>query len=251
MWVTAHGVKTQYQRMGSGPVLVMLHGWGCDWQIWSPVMAALSESFELILPDLPAFGQSEANDAWETPDYADWLADFIAQTIKNKPFSLVGHSFGGKIAAIFAATHQSSHLQKLILVDASGMPAHISPLKQLQKIVLGVIPTQLKDRIPVPLKQTLLRITGSASDYFSSSPSQRQLFQRIYQQDIPTLVRKVSVPTLLLWGAQDQDTPLDHAKKFAAAIPNATLTVFEHSGHFPFVDQPTEFVASLQEFVNE
>lgn len=256
MRLNAAGVSTHYQRIGQGPRVVLLHGWGCDWQIWSPVITTLSEDFQLLIPDLPAFGQSdEPATTWNSRDYATWLADFIAQTSDDQPVAVVGHSFGGKIAALAAADQTStqpaiSNLTQLVLVDASGLPDPVSIPRQLQKTALGLIPPAIKNAIPYRLKLQLLAKTGNSTDFALSSPAQRRVFQEIYQENIGAQLKNITIPTLLLWGKNDLDTPLHQGQHFAQLIPQSQLVVFDRSGHFPFVDQPTEFVASLQQFIN-
>lgn len=251
MWVTAAGVKTHYQHMGQGPWLVLLHGWGCDWQIWSPIITSLSEDFHLIIPDLPAFGESETPaKSWNSNDYAKWLIEFLIQTVPaEQAFSLAGHSFGGKIAALYAAAAGDARLQQLVLIDPSGLPDTLTLTKQIQKNVLSLIPDTIKRLIPRSFRHQLLHLTQNSTDYFFSSEAQRQIFRIIYQENIRAQLPQIKVPTLLLWGANDIDTPVSQAHVFGQLIPDSQLTVFEGSGHFPFVDQPIEFVASLKEFI--
>lgn len=251
MHTTAAGIETQFQRLGHGPTLVLLHGWGCDWQIWSPVITELSRNFRLIIPDLPAFGQSATpSKPWTTPDYVTWLHEFLSVELDADSFSIIGHSFGGKIAAMFAATQPKLGLRQLVLVDSSGLPTPLSPIKALQKSILGIIPDTLKDVIPLELKHKLLAATGSSTDHFQASEQQRLIFKRIYQEDITTQLTQITESTLIIWGANDVDTPLNQGYRFQELIPESQLLVFDESGHFPFIDQPQQFITSIRNFVN-
>src|SRR5471030_121812 len=121
MWTTAQKIKTHYQQIGQGKSLVFLHGWGCDWQIWSPIITELSKIYELTLLDLPGFGQSEnPPTTWNSTNYS-WLLKEIFKELQLEKSVLIGHSFGGKISSIFAAQFPQL-ITKLMLVDSAGLP---------------------------------------------------------------------------------------------------------------------------------
>lgn len=246
MQVSVLGVDTHYEQLGKGQPLVLLHGWGCSWEIWYPVIAQLSKNYCLILPDLPAFGQSTLHsDTWNTHHYAQWLDAFITKVIGNKKFALGGHSFGGKIAAVYAATFQPERLQKLFLIDISGLPVYLPFRKHLQENVLGLIPASLKSLIPQRVRSKIVSRVG-ASDYAAATEQQRAIFKKIIKENIEATVSQIMAPTLLIWGENDADTPLQHAKMYERLIPQARLVVFAGVGHFPFIERPQEFVHNIQ-----
>ncbi|HYD35363.1 MAG TPA: alpha/beta hydrolase [Vitreimonas sp.] len=245
MFATFNHVKTQYQVIGSGQPLVLLHGWGCDWQIWHPLITPLSAHFKLIIPDLPAFGQSSSpTETWQVSEYVLWLQEFIAHTTQNQNYHLMGHSFGGKMAAVHAASHPEK-LQKLILIGSSGLPDPLPKSRQMQKNILGLIPQSFKELIPRRWKLKLLTATGSATDHFYSNPQQRAILQKIVSENISNDLVKIQAETLLLWGKNDPETPWHQAHKFAQLIPHSKLITFDHSGHFPFLDESQRFITTL------
>jgi len=247
MELTAHKVLTNYQKIGHGPVLVLLHGWGCDWQIFSPVIAGLSEQYQLIIPDLPAFGQSHSpTEVWDSAEYVVWLKDFLAQTVDTKPFSLLGHSFGGKLAAMLAASHFPAGLTQIILCSASGLPAPLSPTQQLQQRLLTLIPRVLKAQLSTQFRERLLKMTHSSTDYMYANDMQKKILQRVIHENISQELEKIVTPTLLIWGDVDADTPLVQAKRFSTLIKGSELVVFNGVGHFPFIEQPTRFNSVLR-----
>lgn len=250
MKTTLHAISTHYQIIGSGPTLILLHGWLCDWQIWSPVISTLSENFRLVLPDLPAFGQSAAGAPdWNSNHYAQWLAALIDETVPGgENFALGGHSFGGKISALYAARYASGsakRLSHLFLIDSSGLPPALSPQAQAQQKLLTFVPDKLKQLIPARFKHRLLTATGSATDHFKSNEAQRILLKQIVREDITDVLPTITVPTTLIWGELDHETPLDQGQRFAALIPRARLEIFAQAGHFPFVDNPQRFISSI------
>lgn len=250
MRVTINQVETHFQRIGHGAPVVLLHGWGCDWQIWSPIISLLSDEYQLFIPDLPAFGSSAApTEVWNSEAYVKWLSAFVEKTIGDRPFSLVGHSFGGKIAALWAS-QQPTNLLKLVLVDSSGLPDPLPPARRLQKNLLGLIPNPIKDLIPKSLRKKLLDATGSATDYFNANPQQRAIFQAIINEQIGANIARIQTPTLVIWGVNDLDTPLNQGKAFAALIPQSKLSVFTQSGHFPFIDESQHFIEKVRHFLD-
>lgn len=249
MRVTINQVETQFQRIGHGAPVVLLHGWGCDWQIWSPIIPQLTDEYQLFIPDLPAFGTSAAPKAvWSSQEYVKWLDAFLNKVVGDRPFSLIGHSFGGKIAALWAA-RQPANLLKLVLVDASGLPDPLPKVRQLQKRLLGVIPESLKQLIPRAWRKKALEATGSSTDYFNANAQQRAIFRAIIDEQIGAEIARIQTPTLIIWGVKDEDTPLHQGKAFAALIPQAKLSVFLASGHFPFIDETNHFIEKVSHFL--
>ncbi len=244
-----YGISTQYQKIGQGEPILFLHGWGCDWQIWSPVIGELSKTHQLFLLDLPAFGESENPPlTWKSTDYLTWLADFCQQEHLTK-FILVGHSFGGKISALFAESFPQL-LHKLILVDAAGLPAPLSTIKKAQVQLLNLIPESLKSAVPNKLKMKLLAVTHSATDHFNSSPAQRQILKNTIREHIAAKLKKISTPTLLIWGENDDATPLSQAREFAHQIADSKLVIIPGAGHFVFVDKTQDFINQILKFIS-
>ena len=265
------GITTSYQDMGKGPVLVFLHGWGCDWQIWYPLVAPLSETYRLILLDLPAFGQSSTPPTpWQSPNYAAWLTATLEELIPREKFVLIGHSFGGKVATYFVAdnsvpvastptttkaaaesTSIRKQLKALVLIDSGGLPAPLSTRQKIQQRIVSLIPAGIKHALSAQLKAVILDKLGAATDHLRSTPAQREILRATIHERVDELLPRVHVPTLLIWGEHDQDTPLKQGHQFSAGIPFAQLTVIPHAKHFPFLDQPQATLQELQSFLAE
>ena len=249
MEITARQLPTHYERIGRGPTLVMLHGWGCDWQIFSPIIPTLSDHFQLIIPDLPAFGTSHTpSEVWGTPEYVEWLSDFIQQTVGGKRFSLLGHSYGGRLAAYYTAAAAGSIPSQLLLCDASGIPTELSVPQRVQQHFLTLIPRQVKDKLTRQLRQQLLSLTRSSSDHFLANEAQKKILRQVIKDDIRPVLSQIHVPTLLLWGEQDPDTTLSHARQFEQLIIGSELVTFPNVGHFPFIEQPDRFIREVLSF---
>ncbi|PIR59463.1 MAG: hypothetical protein COU69_00135 [Candidatus Pacebacteria bacterium CG10_big_fil_rev_8_21_14_0_10_56_10] len=253
MQLELRGTTTHYQQIGAHQrVLVLLHGWGGSWQSWHPVVARLSERYQLVIPDLPGFGASRLNgQVWSSAEYAKWLRQFVNEVLATQTFNLVGHSFGGKIAALYAAGEggQLGSLERLVLVGASGLPDPLPLSSRLKQAVVAAVPHPLKDRLPTPLKERLLATAGLATDYLRANQEQRLVFQEIFRENIAQSLVKIETPTLLVWGGRDTETPPHQGKRMARYLPHAELVVLTEAGHFPFVDQPPAFVKAVSSFV--
>ncbi len=248
MKIKFNGLTSHYQKIGEGRPLILLHGWGCSWQTWQPIIQPLAADYELILPDLPNFGQSDdTKQIWDSRRYAQWLSTFINK-LELTDFFLGGHSLGGKIVAQYAADLDDDQPQptKLVLIGSAGLPTPLPWYQRLQKQALKVIPIPLKELVPNRVKHKLLKWTHSSTDHFFANDHQKKILEKVVEENITQLLPKIKQPTLLLWGRHDLATPLKNGQDFNRLIPESLLVVFEDSQHFPFVDEPDKFVEVIQ-----
>jgi len=264
MQISSAGISTHYNQLGRrGQFLVLLHGWGCNWEIFSPIITELSKNYQVIIPDLPGFGKSDLpglnpkKRAWDSLDYLIWLKDFLSQTISNQPVVVAGHSFGGKIAALLAATQGQSELadanlqlKGIVLIDSAGLPAPLTPKEQLSYSLSGLLPRFIKQAIPSILKRKVLASADVGTDYQAATPQLQAILRQIVREDIGENLKQITLPTLICWGALDKTTPLTQGEAFARAIFDNEFVVFDQSQHYPFIDQPGKFIATLTSFLS-
>jgi pimeloyl-ACP methyl ester carboxylesterase len=255
MQISAAGSTTHYQHLGSqGPVLVLLHGWGCTWEIFAPIIGELTRKQQLIIPDLPGFGGSTLpttkSEAWSSQEYLVWLQAFLDQVVKNEPYSIGGHSFGGKLSALWASTHPKN-LKGLILTDASGLPDALTPREFVSYTLSGFTPSFIKRMIPQSLKNKLLKTADIATDYQAASPELQAVLRKIVRENIQTELSQITVPTLVCWGEHDQTTPIHQGEMMAQLIPNSKLVRFEKSQHYPFIDESSKFIGEVNSFLTQ
>lgn len=243
---------TNYQHIGSGPLIVLLHGWANTWEAWLPIIPSLSDDYTLIIPDLPGFGASTGPESgWSTEDYAQWLEEFclqIVRTYKENVFACIGHSFGGKIAAVFSGHKRTLAFEKLILIDASGIPI---PLTFSQRILRGLslmTPGPIKKAISPHLKAQTYKAFAGESDYAVATTAQKNTLQKILTEDITASLQQISIPTLLIWGTDDKVPPLWVGERFAQAIPHSELKTYS-TGHFPHHEKPQQISVDILSFL--
>src|SRR3954466_13676041 len=125
-YLTIHGHRRAFVRMGSGPALLLLHGLGCDHTTWLPVIAALARRYTVIAPDLLGHGLSDKPRAdYSVGGYANGMRDLLTALGIDK-VTVFGHSFGGGVAMQFAYQFPE-RTERMILVAPGGLGAEVSP----------------------------------------------------------------------------------------------------------------------------
>ncbi len=219
-----------------GKPIVFLHGWQQNSRSFLPLVNFLCQNYRLFLLDLPGFGQSEAPpNHFCSIDYAKQIQDWIKKN-KLRNITLVGHSFGGKVAAIIAS-QKPQFLEKLVLIASAGIP---QPPKHAT--LFRLIPDKLKQKIPLRFKFIF------ASEDYKNAGDLLTIFKRIIGEDIRPLLAKIRVPTLILWGKNDNELPPEDGKTIKKYVKNSQL-VFIGNGHFPFWENPKNTSTLIKKFI--
>jgi pimeloyl-ACP methyl ester carboxylesterase len=249
--IQAGKITTYYQRIGSGPFLVLLHGWANTWEAWSPLIAPLSEKFTLLIPDLPGFGKSSTPSEldWTTHNYASWLRDFTGATIGTKPFGAIGHSYGGKILTYYCAHMFSPIPRKIVLIGPSGVMNTLSPSKKTVSTFTKMTPRALKNLAPQSLVRWFYEHIVGETDYVHANAFQKPVLRNILAEDFTQEMAAIKTPTLILWGELDRSSPTEKAEIFHKQIRGSTLKIIANAGHFPHHEKPQEVLAALREFL--
>lgn len=241
MKITVKDICINYIQYGSGSKdMVLLHGWGQNIAMMKPIGDMFQDRYRITILDLPGFGESgEPSCAWSIADYADLLEMFLDQVHVKKPI-LMGHSFGGRIAIYYAATHV---IAKLCLFGSpcirrqDELPLKVRILKQLKKVP-GL------NRLSDVAKQYI-----GSRDYKAASPVMRDTLVQVVNQDLSEYARKISVPTLLIWGENDEEAPVEEARELEHLIPDAGLIVFPGFGHYAYLENRNQVYIILDKFL--
>jgi pimeloyl-ACP methyl ester carboxylesterase len=237
-------------RGGSGEPLLFLHGARGGSQ-WLPMMDALSQHFEVFAPEHPGFGKSETPLWLDTiGDLAYFYLDFI-ETLGLECVHLVGTSLGGWIAAELAIRNQTS-LATLTLVAAAGL--HVNGIPK-GDIFMWSAPE---------LARNLFHDQKYAEWMLLAEPSQEEqdiqlrnrlttaklAWQpRLHNPHLRKWLHRITVPTLILWGANDKLIPAQYGAAFRDSIPNARLEIIKNCGHVPHIEKQQEFVDVVTRFL--
>jgi pimeloyl-ACP methyl ester carboxylesterase len=247
--VIIDGIATEYQDSGQGPALLMLHGWKTNLHSFDDIASILVDRYRVVRLDLPGFGQTEMpGQSWSLSSYVKFVADFIEKLGLGDPY-LVGHSFGGRIVIKGVATGKF-HPCKVVLVASAGIAKTKSLRNQSFKVAakIGKALTSIPPLTFVrdTLRSNLYALAGS--DYLGAGDL-RSVYLDVINEDLSKAAADVHVPTLLVWGSDDAETPLSDGKGLAAVIENSRLEVLQGKGHFVFQEEPAKVAQLMEEFL--
>jgi pimeloyl-ACP methyl ester carboxylesterase len=241
------GQRVRVGDAGSGDPVVVLHGWGGRIESMHPAVACLQERFRVLALDLPGFGESPApRGAWGTPDYAELVRD-VAVELGLEKAHFIGHSFGAKVAFYLAGIHPDL-VDKLVLVASSGIRLPPS-LEHRAKRVAGRAARYIGALGPPGRRIKLAIHDRIASDDYKQAGELREILVRVVNEDLRGFLPRVRASTLLVWGSEDDATPIAAAREMERLLPNAGLAVFEGAGHFCYLDQPERFCRVVRHFL--
>lgn len=245
----------------SKPVLLCLHGWGGSKESFEELRSALEGTDLLILtPDLPGFGsEPEPAKPWTTDDYADWVEEWLRNTLitERQPLtalSLLGHSHGGRIAIVLAARQSTkeprNQITHLYLCAAAGI-RHRHSLKRSLGLLLAktgkilmLIPGM---RTLETSGKTILYKLMRVHDYENASPMMQKTMQLVTDKDLTPLLPHISVPTDIFWGTNDTMTPMKDGELMHRMIKGSRLHLFPGSRHRIHRDKAKEIAAVIRE----
>ncbi len=254
--ITVFGQAIHYFDMGSGPVVVLLHGLGSRKDDWLPVLEPMAQKYRLLVPDQIGFGKSDKPLLdYSVQTYVDFLNEFLRQ-LKVEKASLVGESLGGWIAALYVAEiGGGAHLipiEKLVLVDAGGMkqdqplpdlnPSSLAAMRGLMEAVFYDTSWLTEDALRKIFTDKLGVHDGYTVRSILSNPSRET-------QRMDGRLASIKVPTLVTWGKQDKLLPIAAGERYASGIAGAKLVSFDKCGHVPPIEKTEEFLAAVTGFL--
>ena len=266
-FIEIDGMQVHYRIEGEGFPIVLIHGTASSLHTWDAWTKELKKTNTIIRMDLPAFGLTGPNKSadYSIKSYTTFLDQFLIQ-IAIDSFHLAGNSLGGNIAWNYAAEHPNK-VDKLILVDASGLPTNkpqpavfkMAKTPVVSNLFLYVTPkffinknmqevyaddTKITDDLVSRYHKMALR-EGNRQAFIDRA---RMDFKLGSKANIDKL-KSIQNSTLLIWGAQDNWIPLDNGKRMDSVMQNSKLVVLENSGHVPMEENPEESVAILKDFI--
>jgi pimeloyl-ACP methyl ester carboxylesterase len=246
-----------------GIPIVMIHGSLESLQVWDGWVKALGDKYRMISVDLPGHGLTGAwpRDEYTIEAYTDFV-EVLADELRLDRFVLVGHSMGGAVAWSFAAT-RPDRVAYLVLVDSSGFPrdGEAPPSLRLARTPwlgdLGIYfkPEMLARRALLEVYADPAMVTPELVKRYADLqrfPGNRAAtLDRMRAQEPldPTSLKRLSVPTLILWGVQDRWVPAADAFRFQDAIKGAKLALFEKAGHNPMEEEAAATAAAVAAFL--
>ena len=246
------GLNINYSDCGAGDLVLLLHGWGSNIELFASMTAILSQKYRVVAPDMPGFGLSEEpKEPWCVDDYVDFVLKFL-EDFKPEKLIVLGHSFGGRGIIKMASRDLPFEIEKVILVDSAGVKPEKTLMQKVRqrsyKIGRRVLETApVKALFPDALEE--FRLSHGSADYNSATPVMRQTLVKTVNEDLRELMPNMKMPVLLVWGENDDATPLSDAKIMESLMPEAGLVTLKGAGHYSFLEQQFTFNKVLASFL--
>jgi pimeloyl-ACP methyl ester carboxylesterase len=271
--LSIHGRPMTYTEVGTGPVLLLIHGMGGSYENWKEVIDPLARHYTVVAPDLPGHGRSG-------PGGGDYSIGALATSLRDllialghESATLVGHSLGGGIAMQFAYQFPE-FTDRLVLVSSGGLGPEVTLVLRAAALpgadLVIAATARIGSRVgaafghglaAVGLRPTI-DVAEVARGYASLADGERrEAFlatlrsvisargQRVNASD--RLYLNAAVPVLIIWGGRDPIIPVRHGKHAHEAIAGSRLEIFDEVGHVPQLEVPARFVTALERFLEE
>jgi len=269
---TIHGHRVAYRLAGSGPPIILIHGITSSSENWKTVGPMLARDYTVLAPDLVGHGQSaKPRGDYSMGAFASGIRD-LTMALDIGPATVIGHSLGGGVAMQFSYQFPERAV-RLALIDSGGLGGTVHGLLRAatlpgSELVLPLLAGkrvlkagQVAGRL---LSQMGIQLGTDAAEmargHASLTDAEARLAfvhtlrasidprgQRVQATDRLYLAEEL--PTLILWGARDRIIPIGHGRRAHDMIPSSRLEVFESSGHFPHLDEPQRFAATLRDWI--
>ena len=238
MKINVKELNINYIQYGKGKDILLLHGWGQNIQMMKPLGDGFCDRFRITILDLPGFGQSdEPKETWNIEKYNEMLEEFIEKLDIKKPI-VIGNSFGGRLAIRYSSRNP---VEKLVLFGSpciriqESLPLTVRLLKSLKQV------PGLND-----FGEFMKKYIGSR-DYKAASPIMRQTLVQVVNEDLSKFAREIEEPTLLIWGENDTEAPLQEAKELEKIMIDAALIVLPGT-HYAYLENLPRVVNILNNF---
>lgn len=249
--VKVGNINVNFKIAGMGRPFLILHGWGGKSESWLKVQEILSQKgFQVIVPDLPGFGKTKSPERpWTLDDYRDFIKKFC-EVLNLHNFILLGHSFGGRIS-IKLCSEADSGVSTLILCNSAGIPNNRGFFARLSAMVSSFFrPIWNLPGISGMREGTrflFYRLARNA-DYTKYNPIMRETFLNIVKYDLTPFLGKIMIPTFLIWGENDDKTPLRDGQLMSEKIKNSRLHIIKSGDHVPNLKMPAELSHIILDF---
>ena len=243
-------------------VLLLLHGFGGDKDNWTRFSRSLTETYRVIAPDLPGFGESVWHPDW---DYTilpqrDRIDSFV-RALNLEKFHVVGNSMGGNLAALVAHKNQENVIS-LALFNNAGVTEPI-PSDFQRALLRGednwLIVDSLEDFddliayaafkkpfLPWPVKGVFAR---RAFDHAGSNRAIFETFRGDRTSALEPILEDIKQPVLILWGDTDRILHISSIDVMRPLLPQAKVIIMKDTGHIPMIERPSETAGHYLRFI--
>lgn len=252
--------KIYSERIGHGPDIVMIHGWGLHGGVWTGLAAHLAGRFRVTVVDLPGHGRSPR----KAPLSLDVLVEAVTGTLPG-PAIWLGWSLGALVALSAALTHRDKVL-KLVLTGATPRFTRTAGWPQAMSTeLLEQFAAELQTDFPATLQRFLsLQVGDSDAGRATLRTLRAELLRHgapdgaalreglsiLLHTDLRARLGEIDIPTQVIHGGHDRLSFPEAARELAARLPRARLDTIAAAAHAPFLSHAREFNACLDDFLN-
>lgn len=238
--INIRNININYIQYGSGSDVVLLHGWGQNIAMMKPIGDRLQKNHRITILDFPGFGESEEpKTALTVYDYCEILEELLKKLKVKKPV-IMGHSFGGRIAIIYASRNE---VEKVVLFGSPCIRKEVKPSLKLRML------KSLKKIPGINKLEGFAKNHIGSRDYKNASEIMKKILVNVVNEDLSECAKKINVPTLLIWGDRDTEAPVEDAKELEKIIPDAGLIVLPNSTHYAYLENLPQVINILNNFL--
>jgi len=245
------GLPADVLTGGSGPALLYLHNH--LGRSWDAFLDALAETHTVYAPRHP--GSDEPDELLSLDGFSDLALyyDDLLNALDIDSAVVVGHGFGGMAAAEFAA-HCPARVSRLVLIDSLGLWLDETPIDDISGVpperasqilsgsaaVTEALLAQPEEPAAIPDFMVGRFLSQAAVSHFIWPIPDRDLRRRLY---------RITMPTLVVWGEDDQYIPAQYAREFGSGLPDARVEMIAGAGHMPQLEKTDQVAGVVQAFL--
>lgn len=209
--------------------IFILHGWTYSLEKWEKFTRNLMlAGFNPILLKIPGL-TDKIDRPWDMKDYVGWLSEKLKN--EKEKVILLGHSNGGRIAMEYSIRHPEK-VKNLILIDSAGI-YHDDFYLNAKRKIFGIISRAGKKLLKLNFAKDLLYKIVGERDYNEASAEMKKTMVNLLEWEKTFDPRKVKIPTIIIWGKDDQMTPVEDSHKLNRSIIGSKLSIINGAGHSP------------------
>lgn len=252
--VNVDGINIAYVRQGKGVPLVLIHGYPLDHRIWDEIAPLLQQEFDLIVPDLRGFGESDVMEADDSIlEYASDIVGLLTH-LKIKKAFLAGHSMGGYVSLAFAREYPE-RVSGLAMISSQVQPdpperkeSRYATAKQVLDKGLNVVIDAMAPKLSVDVRvQNFVR-------QLIAQQKPLGVFSALYamadRPDSAEIFAAFGFPVVIVHGELDALIPVERGREMKATLASAHYVELAGLGHMPMMENPQAVAEALRFFVN-